>query len=496
MTFVCRFGAGRSKYGNAAWPVHRGWTLLLHLSCWALAGLILPFQMQAQTQQMDKPFKVNIRLLNAPPEIDDRVSIEVSLLNSANARVPWNRPCNIQVEVTAPSGKKEKYVVSIQAGQSATQLTFYVREPGLFLLRAQETSNSLLPAGNSVLVRPRRSKTGERPAIPGFAPARLLNVVYHGELFQPKLVRAATHVEGQAAQLLFINSTGREILADGKDFARLQVHFIDPTGKPAPSDIRIWLSWSNGELSAQPLVIKKGESSSEARFTSSSAGEAVVTLVNSAPKYFVDGQREVKVSVVPPIYAIKSSSPDPLVLSLIDCQPLLAQFFDEQGRTVQTGKPRRITFSSSTSVLRLVPSSREVKADEAGASVLILPTWSGRSTLKIFTPGYEPQTVTVEVTMWSILLLCLGGGIVGGVAARGKLKESFLWRSFAGVVGAVVLVWFCVYAVLPQTRSLVAHNHISAFVVSVIGGYGGTRALHFVMNKIGIPLDMPLDNET
>src|SRR5262249_37568436 len=143
----------------------------------------------------------------------------------------------------------------------------------------------------------------------------------------------------------------------------------------------------------------------------------------------------------PPIYGIKSLNPDPLVLSLIDCQPLVAQFFDENGHTVQTSKPRRITFSSSTSVVRLEPPSQDVQANESGAATLIIPTWRGRSTLKIFTPGYEPQTLVVEVTIWKVLALCFCGGIVGSAAARGLPGASMVQRAFIGVVGAVVLVW-------------------------------------------------------
>jgi hypothetical protein len=286
---------------------------------------------------------------------------------------------------------------------------------------------------------------------------------------------------------LLLNSTAREILADGKDFARLQVYFIDPQGKAAPDDIKVWLSWSNGELSSHPLTIKKGESSSETLLTSRSPGEAQVSLVSSSPAYAVDGDGKATVSFDSPIYGIKSLSPNPLVLSLIDCQPLIAQFFDENGHTVQTSKPRPITFSSSTSVVHLEPPSQDVGTNETGAAAFIVPTRSGRSTLEISTPGYEPQTLVVEITMWQVLALCFGGGIVGGIAARGKQSASLAWRAFTGVIGAIVLVWLCVFAVLPQTQSMVAHNHVSAFVVSIVGGYGGTRVLQLILRKLPLP---------
>lgn len=482
--------AGRVKGSGGGWAVIVACVLLVHLANRTAVAAILPIHTQALAGQMDKPFKLDIRILSLPPRMDDRASVEVSLRNAANERVSWSRQCSIEIEVTAPSGKKEKYVVNIRPGQSAVEFTFYIREPGLFLLRAHETSNFLLPTGNSVLVRTRNGKTGAklniRKAVLASSPH--LSADRDGGSARPPLLAAGNPEKSRVPHLLFLNSTGREILADGKDFARLQVHLMDPDGKRALSDIQIWLSWSHGELNPQPLVIRRGESSSEAQIISRFPGEAVISLVGSSPAYSVDGQREIRVSFGTPIYGIKVSSPNPLALSLIDCQPLLAQFFDEQGRTVQTSKPRRITFSSSTPDLRLEPASRDVPVNEAGASVFIFPGWRGRATLNVFTPGYEPQILTVDVTIWAVLVLCLCGGIGGGIAARGALNASLLWRGFVGVLGAAVFVGLFIYAVLPQTRSMVVHNQISAFVVSVIGGCVSTRVLHFVMNKIGLPV--------
>lgn len=84
-----------------------------------------------------------------------------------------------------------------------------------------------------------------------------------------------------------------------------------------------------------------------------------------------------------------------------------------------------------------------------------------------------------------VLILCLSGGVLGGIAARETLKGSIPWRVFIGIIGAIVLVWICVYAVLPQTHSVIAHNLVSVFVVGIVGGYGGTRVLDFAGKKLG-----------
>jgi hypothetical protein len=94
--------------------------------------------------------------------------------------------------------------------------------------------------------------------------------------------------------------------------------------------------------------------------------------------------------------------------------------------------------------------------------------------------------VVVEVTVWLVLVLCLLGGVVGGIAAKDKLKGSIAWRAFVGIVGSIVLVWLCVFAVLPKTHSVVAHNLVSVLVVGLIGGYLGTQALDIAAKRLPV----------
>ena len=77
------------------------------------------------------------------------------------------------------------------------------------------------------------------------------------------------------------------------------------------------------------------------------------------------------------------------------------------------------------------------------------------------------------------------GGVLGGLAAVKALNKSVVGRVFVGVLGAVGLVWICVYAVLPETTSFIAHNLVSVLVVGIVGGYGGTRVLDFLGKKLG-----------
>ena len=90
------------------------------------------------------------------------------------------------------------------------------------------------------------------------------------------------------------------------------------------------------------------------------------------------------------------------------------------------------------------------------------------------------------VSIWLVVTLCLVGGALGGIAAKDTLKGYIWWWIFIGVVAAIVLVWLCVYTVVPKTSSMIAHSLISVFVVGIVGGYSGTRVLDFAAKKLGV----------
>lgn len=453
----------------------------------------VPMQAQAQRAAL-RPMKLDVHVLSQGLRVGMSVPAEIVLLDANNQNSSWERTTRVQVEVTSSSGAVQKQTVNIPTGHSLANFNFLASEPGLALLKATDVDKVLLPGGYSVLINRAVVKPTKKPK----HTASLFRAVTQPRLLEAKAFESVGSSwseqmpEGhgpqgasEVAQVLLNQASGKdEILADGKDFARIQVFFMDPNGNPAPADIKVWLSWSNGDLHPQPLVIKKGNLLAEAEWVSNSPADARVSLVAVAPRYEIAGKKEIGVSFVPPIYGIGTPSPNPLKLSLIDAAPLTAQFFDQYGRPILTNKMRRITFISSNPALHLDPSSQEVQPNESGTAIFLIPTWSGRANLDIWTPGYDHQTLTIEVTMWLVLLLCIGGGVVGGIAARQKLKGSVLWRAFVGVLGGIVLVWLVVYAVLPLTHSVIAHNLVSVFVVGILGGYGGTGILDWGVKRL------------
>jgi hypothetical protein len=462
-----------------------------------------PWKLQAQ-RAAQGAMKLDVRQISTGVRVGGTVSIEISLLNAANEPAVSKQPTAVEVEVTGPSGKAIKQTLTIPSGQSSAQFNFEATVAGLHNVKVRELHDTLLPGGNSVLVipaatskKPAKNKPSAFHSAPGHQAPRLVSVAARFLSTTKPLATVSVSQQDSAGvpanpppavpSLLFTNSSGKdEILADGKDFARVKVFFMDPQGNPAKSDIKIWLRWSNGEMHPQPLIIRKGKYYAEGQWVSSSPVDAQVSLVTSAPQYPVQGDSDFKVAFVPPIYGIATPTPGPLQLSLVDSMQVSVHFYDDQGRTVQTSKLRRITFSSTNPTLHLDPSFRDVKPNESDASIFLLPTWSGQSSLDISTPGYDQTTVVVEVAMWLVIVLCLSGGVIGGIAAKDTVKGSLWWRIFLGLTGAIVLVWFCVFAVLPGTHSAIAHNLVSVFVVGILGGYGGTHALDYVGRKLGL----------
>ncbi len=81
--------------------------------------------------------------------------------------------------------------------------------------------------------------------------------------------------------------------------------------------------------------------------------------------------------------------------------------------------------------------------------------------------------------------LCLGGGMAGGLAAYNKFKGSWFWRLFLGILGGAVLTWMYIFLALPNVGGNLAHNIISVFFVSVVGGYLGITVLDLAAKRFG-----------
>jgi len=462
-----------------------------------------PMAQQAQLAAQG-PMKVDVKSLVKVHRVGDPVGLEITLRDAYDQAVPAPARTTIVVETTSPSGKKSSAMVYFQPGESIQRFQFSATEEGLIRITARQADNELREGGYVVLVgKPAaKPKSGKAKVVKPHAarwvgsgwlaaagPLRDARPVALRWAFPPDPQEPGTGSQDQSAptspRLLFqVSGGGHEFLADGHDAARILVFYMSPDGSGAPTEIRVWLTWSNGELDPQPLRIQPGETLGEATLRSEWPMEARIALVSSSPAYPVEGTREYTVRFGPAIYGISVRGPQRL--SLVDNGMVVAEFYDPRGYPIQTATKRTMTFTPISSTVRLLPMRVDIEPGGSLATVLVFPAGLGRAELNVSTPGYKSVAHVVEVTGLTVILLCLGGGIIGGVCAFNALQGSLPWRIFLGVVGGAVLAWLYVYLALPKTESRIAHNLVSVLFVSILGGYLGLQALDFAARQVGL----------
>ena len=83
------------------------------------------------------------------------------------------------------------------------------------------------------------------------------------------------------------------------------------------------------------------------------------------------------------------------------------------------------------------------------------------------------------------MAVCLLGGLAGGLVLFFVSGGSLYSRLVVGVVAGIVLAWAYVFGLLPKVDGVVAHNYISVFVVSILGGYLGIKTFDLILKRFG-----------
>ncbi|MGA2262919.1 MAG: hypothetical protein ABSH28_15990 [Acidobacteriota bacterium] len=468
-------------------------------------------RMEKQAQLAARgPMKLGVKPLAKAYRMGDRVELQITLLNAYDQPAAASARIEVMVETVSPPNKKNTATVNFQPGESVQTFKFIATEEGVIRITVRDKGNQMREGYFAVLVS--KPIASPKPVKKRFYgpneisysslrwsdaeeyPSAVLPVAF---LPDPRDEGSGTPNQPSPAEpkLLFHvpgaqdSGGGAEFLADDRDGAQVLVFYMSQDGSAAPTDIHVWLTWSNGELNPQPLLIRKGESFGEAKLRSRWPAEARIEFVLSSPPYPLEGTRRYTVKFGPPIYGINVVGSQRL--SLVDNGMLLAALFDNDGNPVQTDTKRTVTFTPISPKLRLLPTQADILPGSFSTTAAILPVGLGHAQLSVSTPGYKSVTVEVDVTGLSVILLCLAGGIAGGFCAFNAFKGSLLWRIFLGVIGGAVLSWLYVYLALPKVDSRIAHNLVSVLFVSIIGGYLGIQALDLAAKQLGIVLGNP-----
>ena len=474
----------------------------------------IPAQARAQMRQnaqffLAQPSRLSVRAASQGIRVGERAAVTITLLNPDNQPVAASQDLVLNVSMEAPSGTATAQQVTIPKGENSAQFEFQATQTGLTSIIVRPTSGDIRPDKTDVLVvrsrtRHRRLRlpappiqpsgssilgpTRQRPFDTGGV-ARLLPARF---VLTPVLEPPAPApqnpppVANNSARIhLSVNNVGAEFKADGTDTAVISAYYESQDGTPAPSNIHLWFTNSNGELDPRPLQISAGGYSGETHLTSRWPATVHVQFVSATPSLPVDGDTAFDIHFVPPVGAVVLVGPSKL--SVVDNEPIIVVFQDEHGNPISTGKNWRVTLHTRQSKLRLAPNNVvEINQDSPVGSAQLFPLEVGKDTVEAFMPTFTPKPIEIFITGWLVLGLCLFGGVAGGLVAYDKFRGSLFWRIFLGILGGAVLCWLYVYLALPRWDWRIAHNTFSVFFVALIGGYAGLTALDFAAGQLGL----------
>jgi hypothetical protein len=452
-----------------------------------------------------QPAKISARLIAPEIQVGSRSQVEITILNADNepltAKEDW--PCAVAIQF--PSGKSVTQTGWIKKGASSGQFEFVAEEAGLVSVSVRPPLSGVRPYKLEAIVRrpqksPKRNRSGPagaalRPGdehelafsyVDGNGPARLVLASLtagpdpSGSGQNPQ---DHAHATPNAPVLhLAVSDLGGSYRANGKDAALISANYESPDFSPAPTDIHMWFHWANGgSLNPQPLLIAKGTTSGATELTSLSPADVHVNFVSSTPPYRTEGDTEFTVHFVPPVVALVG----PEKLSVVDNTPVMIVFLNASNEPVAPGRNWRVTLRCKQSKLHFAPATFDVQGSSPTGSAALFPVSWGSDTVEALLANYSPPPLSVVITGWMVLALCLGGGVAGGLAAYDKFKGSWLWRIFLGILGGAILTWLYVYLALPNVSVDIAHNTFSVFFVAVLGGYLGTTVLDFAAKQLG-----------
>jgi hypothetical protein len=465
-----------------------------------LAGIPLPAQFAKQAETAIRgAAKVSINPPKKGPQAGDPIEFAVLLQNGMGQAATLPKGTQVEVQLWGSSGDLvQKQSCTVPAGAADAKCIIPAAKAGLYKVKAVPDNRELLEGSSYVLVRPGNTRKKAAPIrkppaaqlLPGIS---LLAVAYSpDDSVATKPAAAvegcgATRSPGHATVILTINEGGEVggAFRAGVENAMIQAFLQADDGGSAPSDVLVWLSPDHGALDHEPLVIPKCSISGEVQLSSKYPVRASVIYKVVPGSYAVQAPATLQANFVRPIIGIGIVPDGVQTLSLIDRGPIVAQFFDASGDVVPTDSERTVTFVSDNSVISPKQQTITLKPGDYAAATVILPFWLGKGTIFVTADRLKTASHQVSVIGQIVIAVCLIGGIVGGLVSFLVSGGALYSRLIVGLAAGIVLTWAYVFGLLPKVDATVAHNYISVFVVSLLGGYSGIKAFDLVLKRLG-----------
>jgi hypothetical protein len=436
------------------------------------------------------------------PQAGEPIDFGLHIQNGKSAAATLPIELRVEVQLLGSSGEVvQNQTCTIRARTADAQCSVPSPKAGLYKVKAVPSDRQLSEGSSYVLVRPGKSR--KTPALnrkpqaklnmPSFA---LALVAYRPDeqdlpVPAPKPTAAAgcgaTTAPSHAKVILTINEGGEAggAFRASVENAVIQAFFEAEDGGSAPSNVYIWLSPDHGSVDHQPLVIPKCTITGAAQLSSKYPVRTTVVYKVVPGSYQVDAPATLQATFVRPIIGIGTVPDGTQTLSLIDRVPLVAQFFDANGDAAPTDSERTVMFISNNSVISPKEQSITVKPGQYSAQTTIMPFWLGTGTIFVSAEHLKTASHQIAVIGWILIVVCLFGGSIGGLVSFLIAGGKAYSRLVVGIAAGIVLTWAYVFGLLPKVDATVAHNYISVFVVSILGGYLSIKTFDMVLKRFG-----------
>ncbi len=473
-------------------------------------------QTDQQSNNSQAPAKIALSPVRVENRLGDEVPLQINLLDRNGRPAAANQNIAADVKVEQPSGQTATYSVTFAPGESSKELPVPIPESGVSKVTVEQTNKQLIGGSNFVLVRPagkkrnaKVPKSAKEPKTEQKGPGSELRDVSRGGT-RVHLLRVALRVSQPSAALnsaqavavtppapqLQLEVSGEDAnggtRADGKTCASVQVFYLGEAD--LQRDVQIWLSFSNGRIDNNPIVIQKGTAVGTACWVSSFPIQAATIRVAATnPPGFTfaslgdGGDPKVATHKFTDNIAGIQFVNAPQSITIVNSFLLTAQFIDPNNEPVRLTQSRDVHFTTDNAALGINPGQITVPIGAFDASTQLTPTYFGISTVRVSTPYYDPVPMPIRITWIGVLCLSLLGGFLGGLLAWMNSNGKLVVRIITGLIVGLVASWAYVIVGLPKLETSFLHNQLSVFFVALLVGLSGVKGATFISSKLKLP---------
>ena len=418
------------------------------------------------TAQADGPVKITILSDKDSVWTGSQTELEVQLLDPDNQPADSSKRWDLTLDLVSPTGQVTSQAVVMQPGEQSKTISLPINEAGVWQILAKDKELF----GTAIILN-----AMDPPSVrqgPGG----------DGEISIEDLLGVKLGIKPQVELRI---TPQRTLLADGKDSATVY-GLLSGDAAIATEDIKLRLHHTDGTMEPAEILIAKGEFSGNAKLASDHPGEIAVEYLGAVPAAELTGPETLTVKFGAPITKMDAKASPPQI-SLFGSSEVVVRLMNSNGIPLATDEAREVLLTIDQGDGMLDVNEFTIAAGSAEGRASFKPTAVGEVVLAVASPNLVGVQVPLTVT-WPVLLLLATalGGSAGGLLAFALEKGAKWWRIAIGLLTGFVLYWAAVFIGIDAIAGGIALNPLSAFVISVIGGWAGTKVFTLLLNRMGV----------